>query len=55
MILSGLSPDGELVEMIELKNHIWFVGTQFHPELKSRAVTGHPLFIDFIKAVLKNK
>jgi len=55
MILSGISPDGTLVEIIELKNHPWFLGVQFHPELKSRAVTGHPLFIDFIKAVLNHK
>lgn len=53
--LAGLSPDEKLVEIIELEDHPWFVGVQFHPELKSRAVTGHPLFIDFIKAVLKNK
>jgi CTP synthase len=55
MLLSGLSPDGKLVEIIELKDHPWFLGVQFHPELKSRAVTGHPLFISFIKAVLENK
>lgn len=53
MLLSGLSPDGSLVEIIELKDHPWFVGVQFHPELKSRAVYGQPLFIDFIKAALK--
>jgi CTP synthase len=53
MILSGLSPDGKLVEMIELEKHPWFVGVQFHPELKSRAVYGTPLFISFIKAVLQ--
>lgn len=53
MILSGTSPDGRLVEIIELKSHPWFVGVQFHPELKSRAVTGHPLFIEFVKASLK--
>jgi CTP synthase len=53
--LSGVSPDGELVEIIEIEDHPWFVGVQFHPELKSRAVTGHPLFIDFIKAALENK
>ncbi|MEI6089864.1 MAG: CTP synthase [bacterium] len=52
MILSGMSPDRKLVEMMELPNHPWFVGVQFHPELKSRAVTGHPLFIKFIKAAL---
>lgn len=49
MVLSGLSPDNKLVEMMELPNHPWFVGVQFHPELKSRAVTGHPLFIKFIE------
>ena len=52
MIFSGLSPDGELVEISELKDHPWFIGVQFHPELKSRAVTGTPLFISFIKAAL---
>lgn len=55
LILSGLSPDEKLVEMIEIKDHPWFVGCQFHPELKSRAVTGHPLFIDFVKTILKIK
>jgi CTP synthase len=53
LTLSGMSPDGELVEIVELKDHPWFVGVQFHPELKSRAVTGQPLFTSFIKAVLK--
>lgn len=53
LFFSGLSPDETLVEISELPNHPWFVGVQFHPELKSRAVTGHPLFIDFIKAALK--
>ncbi len=55
LIFSGLSPDGNLVEIVELKDHPWFVGVQFHPELKSRAVSGHPLFINFIKASLNNK
>ncbi|HRP01182.1 MAG TPA: CTP synthase [Candidatus Kapabacteria bacterium] len=55
LILSGSSPDGSLIEIIELKDHPWFVGVQFHPELKSRAVTGHPLFINFIKASLNYK
>lgn len=50
MIISGLSPDETLVEMIELKNHPWFVGCQFHPELKSRATFAHPLFREFVKA-----
>lgn len=55
MIMSGTSPDGNLVEIMELKDHPFFLGVQFHPELKSRAVTGQPIFISFIKAVLKNK
>ncbi len=50
MVLSGLSPDGSLVEMIELKDHPWFVGSQFHPELKSRLTRPHPLFAGFIGA-----
>ncbi|HEU4722858.1 MAG TPA: CTP synthase [Gemmatimonadaceae bacterium] len=48
--LSGLSPDGQLVEMIELPNHPWFVGCQFHPELQSRPTRPHPLFAGFIAA-----
>ncbi len=55
MVMSGLSPNGELVEIMELKGQPWFVGVQFHPELKSRAVTGQPLFISFISAVLERK
>lgn len=53
MIFSGLSPDGNLVEMIEIKDHPWFVGCQFHPELKSRATKAHPLFREFVKAAVK--
>lgn len=53
MIFSGLSPDRELVEMIELPDHPWFLGCQFHPELKSRATKAHPLFREFVKAALK--
>lgn len=53
--LVGISPDGKLVEMIELKDHPWFVAVQFHPELKSRPNRPHPLFRDFIKAALVNK
>jgi len=52
MIISGLSPDKTLVEMIELKDHPWFLACQFHPELKSRATHVHPLFRDFVKASL---
>jgi CTP synthase len=50
---SGLSPDGSLVEMIELPEHPWFVGCQFHPELKSRPVRPHPLFASFVQAALQ--
>jgi CTP synthase len=46
----GMSPDGYLPEIIELKNHPWFVGVQFHPELKSRPFNPHPLFSSFVKA-----
>ncbi|MBD3316431.1 MAG: hypothetical protein GF344_11645, partial [Chitinivibrionales bacterium] len=53
MVLSGLSPDGTLVEVVELKDHPWFVGTQFHPELKSRPIDPHPLFRGFIGACVK--
>jgi len=55
LIFSALSPDGTLPEIIELKNHPWFVGVQFHPEFKSRPFTPHPLFSSFIKAAAKNK
>ena len=50
MIISGLSPDNKLPEIIELKNHPWFIGVQFHPEFKSRPLAPHPLFSSFIKA-----
>ena len=50
MIFSGLSPDKKLVEIIELKNHPFFIASQFHPEFKSRPLKPHPLFKDFIKA-----
>jgi CTP synthase len=53
LVLSGLSPDMELVEMIELPEHNWFVACQFHPELKSRATNAHPLFREFVKASIK--
>jgi CTP synthase len=52
---SGLSPDGQLVEMIELPQHPWFVGCQFHPELKSRPMRAHPLFAAFIAAALEHR
>jgi len=55
LIFSALSPDGMLPEIIELKDHPWFVGVQFHPEFKSRPFTPHPLFSSFIGAAEKNK
>ncbi|HEY7236520.1 MAG TPA: CTP synthase [Gemmatimonadaceae bacterium] len=53
MRLSGLSPDGQLVEIIELVSHPWFIGCQFHPELQSRPTRPHPLFAGFIAAAAK--
>ncbi|MFA5933527.1 MAG: CTP synthase [Microgenomates group bacterium] len=53
MVVAGTSPDGKLVEIIELKDHPFFVGTQFHPELKSRPLQPHPLFTGFVKAATK--
>lgn len=55
MILSGLSPDGNLVEMIELGDHPFFIACQFHPELKSRIIRPHPIFKNFVKAALDYK
>ncbi len=54
MIFSGLSPDNKLPEIIELEDHPWFIGVQFHPEFKSRPLTPHPLFSSFIKAAKNN-
>lgn len=55
MIFSGISPDGRIIEMIEIKNHPWFVATQAHPEFKSRPNRPHPLFKGFIEAALNNQ
>ena len=55
LIISGVSPDERLVEIVELKDHPWFICVQFHPEFKSRPTKPHPLFCDFIKASLLNK
>jgi CTP synthase len=55
MVLSGVSPDGSLVEIMELKDHPWFLGCQFHPEFKSRPLDCHPLFKGYIKAALQNR
>ncbi len=53
LVISGMSPNGELVEIVEIKDHPWFLGCQFHPEFKSRPMNPHPLFRDFIKAALE--
>jgi len=55
LVISGISPDERLVEIIELKDHPWFVASQFHPEFKSRPNRPHPLFRDFIGAALGNR
>ena len=55
MVFAGISPNKKLVEIIELKNHPFFVASQFHPEFKSRPLRAHPLFKDFIKASIKIK
>jgi CTP synthase len=53
LLFSGLSPDGELPEIVELRDHPWFVGVQFHPELKSKPFEPHPLFTSFVKAAVE--
>ena len=55
LVISGTSPDGRLVESIEVKNHPFFIGTQAHPELKSRPNNAHPLFRGFVDAILELK
>ncbi|MDH5366157.1 MAG: CTP synthase [Cyclobacteriaceae bacterium] len=55
MIASGINPDSNLVEIIEIKDHPWFVASQYHPELKSTVINPHPLFVKFVKAALENK
>ncbi|MBM4241329.1 MAG: CTP synthase (glutamine hydrolyzing) [Euryarchaeota archaeon] len=55
LTISGASPDDFLVEMIELNDHPWFLGCQFHPEFKSRPNNAHPLFVSFVNAAIKNK
>jgi len=55
LVISGVSPDGDLVEITELKDHPWFLGCQFHPEFKSTPRNPHPLFTTFIAAALKHK
>jgi CTP synthase len=55
LVVSGTSPDGSLVEMVEITNHPWFVGCQFHPELRSRPARAHPLFREFVRAAKAHK
>jgi len=57
MIISGISPDGKFVEMIELprETHPYFIGCQFHPEYKSKPLAAHPLFVSFVKAAWENR
>jgi CTP synthase len=55
LIFSGMSPDGKFVEIVELADHPWFLGCQFHPEYKSRPFAPHPLFVSFIEAALGEK
>ena len=53
LVFSGVSPDKGLIEIVELKNHPWFLGCQFHPEFRSKPMDPHPLFREFIKASLQ--
>jgi len=55
LVFSGMSPDNKLPEIIELNNHPWFIGVQFHPEFRSRPLSPHPLFSSFIKAAKNHK
>jgi CTP synthase len=55
LIPSGINPDTGLVEVVELKDHPWFIGTQYHPELKSTVLNPHPLFVKFVKAAMEHK
>ena len=55
IIFSGILKNSILCEIVEIKNHPWMIGVQFHPEFKSKPLAPHPLFMDFIRAVIKNK
>jgi CTP synthase len=55
VVFSGMSPDGQLPEIIERRDHPWFIGVQFHPELKSKPLDPHPLFRAFIKAAVEKE
>ena len=54
MIFSGKSTDGNLVEIMELKDHPFFIGVQFHPEFKSSPILPHPLFLEFISVIISS-
>ncbi|MCH8558869.1 MAG: CTP synthase [Balneolia bacterium] len=53
LVMSGVNPERDLVEIVEIKDHPWFVGVQFHPELKSKVIAPQPLFVDFVKAAVE--
>ena len=53
LMFSGMSPDGKLPEIVEVEDHPWFIGVQFHPELKSKPFAPHPLFADFVRAAVE--
>jgi CTP synthase len=55
LVVSGMSPDGKFVEMVELKDHPWYLGCQFHPEYKSKPTDPHPLFVSYIRAALERR
>jgi len=55
MVVSGVSPDNELVEIVEIPTHPWFVAVQFHPEFQSKPLTPHPLFASFISAAIESR
>ena len=55
LVISGKSPDGKLPEIVELRDHPWFIGVQYHPELLSKPLSPHPLFNSFVEACIESK
>jgi CTP synthase len=55
LTIAGTSPDGQIVEAVEIKNHPFFIGVQFHPEYISRPLAPHPLFVEFVKVCLEGR
>ena len=55
LVSSGVNPDTGLVEIVEIKNHPFFIGVQYHPEYKSTVANPHPIFVSFVAAMVKNK